>query len=205
MDAAELAFIRSRPQAGLVRAVSQRRASWSRPTSSASTGWTPQLNAFRSGYRDGALAEADRGGAPGGRHERPLLGVPVAIRTTPTYAGDVTSTERMHTATPRARRRGRQARARRRRDRAGKTQSPLCALPCTESPTWGITRTRGTSTARRALERGSARRRRGLVGAALGTDRRGLDPLSRSSQRSVRLKPQRGRISLAPLAEHWPG
>jgi len=52
----------------------------------------PQLNAFRIVYRDRALAEADQAqDRVNAGEERPLLGVPLAIKDNVDVAGDVTT------------------------------------------------------------------------------------------------------------------
>src|SRR5918912_105564 len=52
----------------------------------------PQLNSYRTVYSERALAEADQADARrGAGDERPLLGVPIAVKDTEDVAGEVTS------------------------------------------------------------------------------------------------------------------
>src|SRR5436189_267120 len=103
----------------------------------------PQLNAFRIVYPERALAEADQAQARlRAGDERPLLGVPVAIKDNVDVAGDVTTHGTNAFGAP-----AREDSEVVRRVRAagaivvGRTNvPPLCAISCTESPTWGITR-----------------------------------------------------------------
>ena len=210
MDAAELAF------AGVVRQAELVRAGEVTPRELVETYLEridridPQLNAFRSVYRERALTEADQAAARlKGGDERPLLGVPVAIKDNTDVSGDVTTHGTNAYGEPAAAdaeivRRVRAAGA----IVLGKTQvPPLCALPCTESPTWGVTRnpwdvnhTPGGSSGGSGAAVAA-----GLVGAALGTDGAGSIRFPAANNGLFGLKPQRGRITLAPLPEHWHG
>jgi amidase len=210
MDAAELAF------AGVVRQAELVRAGEVTPRELVETyleridRLDPQLNAFRSVYRERALAEADQAAARlKAGDERPLLGVPVAIKDNTDVAGDVTA--HGTNAFGEAAREDAEVVRRVRAAGAivlGKTHvPPLCAMPCTESPTWGITRnpwdvnrTPGGSSGGSGAAVAA-----GLVGAALGTDGAGSIRFPAANNGLFGLKPQRGRISLAPLPEHWHG
>src|SRR3954447_24967016 len=96
----------------------------------------PQLNAFRIVHRERALAEADQAQARlKGGDDRPLLGVPVAIKDNTDVAGDVTTHGTNAYGEP-----ARHDAEVVKRVRAagaiviGKTNvPPLCALPSTES------------------------------------------------------------------------
>ena len=103
----------------------------------------PQLNAFRSVYGERALLEADEAQVSlGSGDERPLLGVPVAIKDNVDVAGDVTTHGTSAYGAPAPE--DAEIIARVRAAGAivvGRTNvPPLCALPATESATFGITR-----------------------------------------------------------------
>jgi amidase len=165
----------------------------------------PDLNAFRCVYTERAVAEAqkaERTLRSGRAGDRPLHGVPVAIKDDTDVAGDVTPVgTRAH---------GPPARAdsevvRRLRDAGaiviGKTNVPeLVIWPFTETPTRGATRNPwnlhrvpgGSSGGSAAAVAG------GLVGGALGSDGAGSIRIPASCCGVFGLKPQRGRISIAP-------
>jgi amidase len=170
----------------------------------------PQLNAFRIVYGERALAEAEEAGAR--LHagvERPLLGVPMAIKDNTDVAGDVTTHGTSAYGDPA----DRDAEVVRRVRRAGaivigKTNvPPLCALTCTESASFGITRnpwnpdrTPGGSSGGSAAAVAA-----GMVPAALGSDGGGSIRMPSAFCGLFGLKAQRGRVSLSPLPEHWHG
>jgi amidase len=169
-----------------------------------------QLNAFRNVYGEKALAEADQAQARlRGGDQRPLLGVPLAIKDNVDVAGDVTThgTNAFGEA-------ARQDSEVVRRVRAagaiviGRTNvPPLCALSCTESPTWGVTRNPWDPTRTPGGSSGgsAAAVAGGLVGAALGSDGAGSIRNPAAYCALFGLKPQRGRLPLSPLPEHWHG
>lgn len=163
------------------------------------------LRAFRSTYPDRALSEADeaeRAVAGDEAADRPLLGVPVAIKDDTDVAGDVTTVGTCAhggAATEDAEvvRRLRAAGA----IVIGKTRVPeLVIWPFTETATWGVTRNPwdldrtpgGSSGGSAAAVAG------GLVGGALGSDGAGSVRIPASCCGVFGLKPQRGRISIAP-------
>jgi amidase len=210
MDAAALAFTGVARQAELVRAGEVSPRELVEVYLERIDRLDPQLNTFRSVYRERALIEAEQAAARlRGREERPLLGVPVAIKDNTDVAGDVTTHGTNAYGEP-----AREDAEVVKRVRAagaillGKTHvPPLCALPCTESATWGITRnpwdlnhTPGGSSGGSGAAVAA-----GLVGAALGTDGAGSIRFPAAYTGVFGLKPQRGRISLAPLPEHWHG
>ena len=170
----------------------------------------PRLNAFRAVYRERALAEADQAAARRkAGDERPLLGVPLAIKDNVDVAGDVTTHGTSAYGEPASEdaevvRRVRAAGA----VVIGRTNvPPLCALPMTESPTFGVTRnpwdldrSPGGSSGGSAAAVAA-----GLVGAAMGSDGGGSIRMPASWCGLFGLKPQRGRISLAPHPDHWHG
>jgi amidase len=170
----------------------------------------PRLNAFRVVYADRAMAEADQAEARlKASDERPLLGVPIAIKDNTDVSGDVTTHGTGAHAGP-ARtdaeviRRVRGAGA----IVLGKTQVPeLCIWPFTESATWGVTRNPwNPARAPGGSSGGSgAAVAAGLAPAALGSDGAGSIRYPSAFCGLFGLKPQRGRISLAPLSQHWHG
>jgi amidase len=170
----------------------------------------PQLNSFRSVFAERALLEAEQAEARlKGGDERPLLGVPVAIKDCVDVAGDLTTygtdgfTEPAK-ADSEIVRRLREAGA----VLVGKTTLPELAI-CgfTETATWGVTRnpwdpqrTPGGSSGGSAAAVAA-----GLVPIALATDGAGSIRIPAASCGLVGLKPQRGRVSLSPDLEHWNG
>lgn len=170
----------------------------------------PQLNAFRVVYGERALAEADQAAARlKAGEERPLLGVPLAIKDNTDIAGDVTPNGTRAHGGPAAedaevvkRVRGAGAIV------IGKTHVPeLCIFPWGESGTFGVSRnpwslehgTGGSSAGSAAAVAA------GLVPAALGSDGAGSVRIPAAVNGLFGLKPQRGRISLGPYSEHWHG
>jgi amidase len=90
----------------------------------------------------------------------------------------------------------------------GKTHLPELAI-CgfTESATWGVTRNPWDPQRSPGGSSGgsAAAVAAGLVGIAAASDGAGSIRIPASSCGLVGLKPQRGRIPLAPLAQHWNG
>jgi amidase len=169
-----------------------------------------QLNAFRTVIGERALAEAEQAEARlAAGEERPLLGVPVAIKDGQDVAGELT-THGTGAYGPPARadaeivRRLRAAGA----IVIGKTLLPeLAIFGCTESATWGVTRnpwnldrTPGGSSGGSAAAVAA-----GLVSVASASDGAGSIRIPASYCGLFGLKPQRGRVSLMPLPEHWYG
>ncbi len=170
----------------------------------------PRLNAFRAVYGERALAEADQAAARlKAGDARPLLGVPLAIKDNVDVAGDVTTHGTGAYGEP-ARE---DAEVVRRARAAGAvvvgrtTVPPLCALPVTESPTFGVTRNPWDPDRSPGGSSGgsAAAVAAGLVGAALGSDGGGSIRTPAAWCGLFGLKPQRGRVSLAPHADHWHG
>lgn len=170
----------------------------------------PQLNSFRSVFPERALLEAEQAEARlKGGDERPLLGVPIAIKDCVDVAGDVTTYgtdgfDDPAKADSEIVRRLREAGA----VLIGKTLLPELAI-CgfTETATWGVTRnpwdpqrTPGGSSGGSAAAVAA-----GLVPIALATDGAGSIRIPAASCGLVGLKPQRGRVPLLPDLEHWNG
>jgi amidase len=172
-----------------------------------------RLNAFRVVFAERARLEADQ--ADGRRKagasptERPLLGVPIAVKDDIDVGGEVTTFGTNAYGAP-----AREDAEIVRRLRAagavviGKTNVPeLCAFPWTESPTFGVTRnpwnldrspggsSGGTAAAVAA----------GLVGAGLGSDGGGSIRFPAAYCGLFGLKTQRGRVPLAPHVDAWRG
>jgi amidase len=173
-----------------------------------------QLNAFRIVFAERALLEADqadarrRAGSPPA--QRPLLGVPIAVKDDIDVAGEVTalgSNAHGDVAAPvdaEVVRRLREAGA----IVIGKTNVPeLCIWPFTETPTFGATRNPwDLQCAPGGSSGGSgAAVAAGLIGAALGSDGAGSIRIPSAWCGLFGLKPQRGRVSMAPKAEAWFG
>jgi amidase len=166
-----------------------------------------RLNAFRTLFRESARAEAEAADAAG--DDRPLLGIPVAVKDNVAVAGHAPG---MGTGSPEPVA-GRDAEQVRRLRAAGAvvvgtTHLPELALwPFTESETWGATRnpwsldhTTGGSSGGSAAAVAS-----GMVAAATASDGGGSIRIPAAACGLVGLKPQRGRVPLAPDTEHWHG
>ena len=170
----------------------------------------PHLNAYRATMPELALADADQADARrASGEERPLLGVPVAVKDNTDVAGELTThgtgcfTEPA-TADSEVVRRLRDAGA----VILGKTNLPeLAIIGATESPNWGVTRspwdpertTGGSSGGSGAAVAA------GLCAAAHATDGAGSIRIPAANCGLVGMKPQRGRVSLMPDAHHWHG
>ena len=170
----------------------------------------PELNAFRVVFAERARAEAQQAdGRRGAGGERPLLGVPVAVKDNVHVAGEATAMGSNAygapaTADSEAVRRLRAAGA----IVIGKTHmSELAIFPATETAAWGQTRNpwdRGRSAG--GSSGGSAAAvAAGLVGAAYASDGGGSIRIPASTTGLFGLKPQRGRVPLLPDLEHWHG
>src|SRR6476620_8898946 len=170
----------------------------------------PTLNAFRIVFAERALVEADQAdGRRRGGENRPLLGVPIAIKDDTDVAGEITAHGTSAYGEP-----AREDAEVVRRLRAagavivGKTNVPeLEITPFTESPTFGVTRnpwdlnrTPGGSSGGSAAAVAA-----GLIGGALASDGGGSIRIPAGCCGLFGLKPQRDRIPMAPMQEPWHG
>lgn len=171
-----------------------------------------ELNAFRVVLPERARAEAkavEQRLADGDAASLPLAGVPIAIKDTEDLAGEVTTWGTAGFDEPAAHdgemvRRLRAAGA----IVLGKTNLPELAIwPFTESRTWGTTRNPwDTSRSPGGSSGGSAAAvAAGLCGGASASDGGGSIRIPAALNGVFGLKPQRDRIPLSPLAEHWYG
>ena len=170
----------------------------------------PQLNAFRLVMAERALAEADQADARRRSDgERPLLGVPIAVKDNVDVAGETTTHGTNAYGAPatadaeivtRLRAAGAVI--------LGKTNLPeLAIFPWTESATfgisrnpWDLTRTTGGSSGGSGAAVAA-----GLAAAGMASDGGGSIRIPAACCGLYGLKPQRGRVSLMPDPEHWRG
>jgi amidase len=170
----------------------------------------PQLNAFRKVFAERAPLEAEQAEARlKAGEERPLLGVPIAIKDEVDVAGEVkmNGTDAFTepaTADSEMVRRLREAGA----IVVGLTHLPEMAI-CgfTESATWGVTRNPWNPQRTPGGSSGGsgAAVAAGLVPIASAGDGGGSIRIPAASCGLFGLKPSRGRISLAPELEGWHG
>lgn len=170
----------------------------------------PQLNAFRAVYAEQALAEAKTAQRKlRAKEPPPLLGIPVAIKDNVDVAGDVTTHGTQAYGAPAEAdaevvRRVREAGA----IIVGRTNvPPLCAMCVTESSAFGFTRNPWDPTRSPGGSSGgsAAAVASGMVPAALASDGAGSIRIPAAFCGLFGLKPQRGRVSTAPMPEHWYG
>jgi amidase len=180
--------------------------------------YNPRLNAFRIVLAERARMEADQAdarrkagaaGERGGGADRPLLGVPIAVKDEFDVAGELTTFGTSAYGEP-----AREDSEIVKRMRAagaiviGKTLMPeLGAFPWTESPTWGVTRnpwnlehSPGGSSGGSAAAVAA-----GLVPAALAGDGGGSIRFPSAYCNMFGLKTQHGRVPLAPHLDAWHG
>jgi amidase len=170
----------------------------------------PQLNAFRVVFAERALLEAEQAEARlEGGEERPLLGVPIGVKDETDVAGEI-NTHGTDAFTEPARS---DSEIVRRLREAGAIIIGLTLLPelaiCgfTESATYGVTRNPWDPQRSPAGSSGgsAAAVAAGLVPIASAGDGGGSIRLPAASCGLFGLKPQRGRVSLAPALEYWNG
>ncbi len=170
----------------------------------------PQLNAFRKLFAERALLEAEQAEARlGAGDERPLLGVPIAIKDEVDVAGEVKTYGTDAFSQPA---KADSEMVRRLRE-AGAIIVGLTLLPelgiCgfTESATYGVTRNPWNPQRSPGGSSGgsAAAVAAGLVPVASAGDGGGSIRLPAASCGLFGLKPSRGRVSLAPDVEGWNG
>lgn len=170
----------------------------------------PQLNAFRKVFAEKALLEAQQAEARlKAGEERPLLGVPIAIKDEVAVAGEVTTFGTDAFDQPASE----DCEMVRRLREAGAIVIGLTLLPemaiCgfTESATYGVTRNPWDPQRSPAGSSGgsAAAVASGMVPIASAGDGGGSIRLPASSCGLFGLKPTRGRIPLDPLDEAWNG
>jgi len=183
--------------------------------------YDPRLNAFRIVLAERARMEADQadarrkaGSAASGKRDggvdRPLLGVPIAVKDEFDVAGELTTFGTNAYAQEPAREDSEIVRRMRAAGAIviGKTLMPeLGAFPWTESPTWGVTRnpwnlehSPGGSSGGSAAAVAA-----GLVPAALAGDGGGSIRFPSAYCGMFGLKTQHGRVPLAPHLDAWHG
>ena len=170
----------------------------------------PDVNAFRVVLAERALTEAKQAARRKPSQERPLLGVPFAIKDNHDLTGEVTT----HGTGAYDRTPAKEDAEIVRRLRAagaipvGKTHLPELAI-CgfTESATWGVTRNPWNLDRSPAGSSGGSAVAvaAGLASFATASDGAGSIRYPAANCRIFGLKPQRGRVSLMPDAEHWHG
>ena len=170
----------------------------------------PQLNAFSNVMEERALVDAQQAdGRRGAGDDRPLLGVPIAVKESEDVTGEVTTWGTAANFTP-ASQDGELVRRLRAAGAViiGKTNCPeLVIIGDTEGPAFGITRNPwNTDRSTGGSSGGSAAAvAAGLCAAATASDGAGSIRIPASNCGLVGLKPTRDRIPLAPLTEHWYG
>lgn len=170
----------------------------------------PELNAFRTVLDERALVDAAQADARrGAGDDRPLLGVPIAIKDTEDIGGEVTALGTAAHGGPASRDNDFVARLRSAGAVVlGKTNLPeLAIMPSTEGPAFGITRNPwNTDRGPGGSSGGSgAAVAAGLCAAATATDGGGSIRIPASACGLVGLKPQRDRISPESIDGHWYG
>lgn len=211
MQAADLAYAGAARQAELIRAGEVSSRELVEVLLERIERIDPEINAYRVVMAERALADADEAdGRRASGEELALLGVPVAIKDNLNVAGELTTHgTAAYDPTPATE----DAELVKRLRRAGalvigKTNMPeMAIIGDTESPTWGATRNPwDTDRSPGGSSGGSAAATAaGLAGAGQASDGAGSIRIPAASCGLFGLKPQRGRVSLAPDPKHWHG
>jgi amidase len=210
MDATELAYAGIARQAQLIAAGEVASRELVQLYLDRIARYDSRLNAFRIVFAERALLEAEQADARrGAGEERPLLGVPIAIKDDIDVAGEVTAWGTNAHGGPAAA----DAEVVRLMRAAGavvigKTNVPEMTLwPFTETATFGATRNPWDEQRSPGGSSGGsgAAVAAGLVGAALGSDGAGSIRIPAAWCGLFGLKPQRGRVSVAPRTRAWHG
>jgi amidase len=170
----------------------------------------PRLNAFRIVFAEAAREQADAADRRLGEGEDgPLLGIPIAVKDTVDIAGEITSLGTGAFDEPAAA--DAELAARLRSAGAvflGKTNLPELAIyGFTESMSWGATRNPwnpGRTPGGSSGGSGAAVAA-GLAATATASDGAGSIRIPAANCGLFGLKPQRGRVPLAPDPDHWFG
>jgi amidase len=210
MDATALAFAGAAEQARLIRAGEISSRELVETLLRRIEELDPRLNAYRVVLAERALAEADQADARRrGGDDRPLLGVPVAIKDDVDVAGEATAWGTAAHAGPVAR--DAESVTLLRSAGAvilGKTLVPeMTMLPATDTTTfgsarnpWNLARTPGGSSGGSAAATAA-----GLCGVALGSDGAGSIRTPSAWTGLFGLKPTRDRVPVAPHLDAWQG
>ncbi len=211
MDSSDLAFAGLAKQAAMVRAGSVSSRELVELYLERIERIDPELNSYRVVMAERALADADQADS---RHaagdDRPLLGVPIAIKDNTDIAGELTTNGTAAHGPPAS-----EDAEQVRRLRAagcvilGKTTLPeLAIMGTTEGPAFGVTRNPWDVTRTPGGSSGGsgAAVAAGLAAAGHATDGAGSIRIPAACCGLFGLKPQRGRVPLAPDDEqHWNG
>jgi amidase len=210
MNGDELAFVGAAKQAEMVRAGEVSPRELVQLSLDRIARLDPELNSFRKVFAEKALLEAEQAEARvKAGEERPLLGVPVAIKDEVDVAGEVNTHGTDGFSEPAAA----DSEMVRRLREAGAIIVGLTLLPemaiCgfTESATYGVTRNPWNPQRTPGGSSGGsgAAVAAGLVPIASAGDGAGSIRIPAASCGLFGLKPSRGRVSLAPELEGWGG
>ena len=210
MQADEIAFAGAARQAEMVRAGEVSPTELVRLSLDRIARLDPELNSFRKVFAEKALLEAEQAEARlKAGEERPLLGVPIAIKDEVDIAGEVNTHGTDAFVEPAVK----DSEMVRRLREAGAIIVGLTLLPemaiCgfTESATYGVTRNPWNPQRTPGGSSGGsgAAVAAGLVPIASAGDGAGSIRIPAASCGLFGLKPSRGRVSLAPELEGWRG